>query len=60
MKYTKPLKTALWGIAGLVVALSFIKMPTFQYILGYPLYVLSLLMFVLACWQFYNENRKGR
>jgi FtsH-binding integral membrane protein len=58
MKYGKALKTALWGIAGLVVAFSFFKIPTFNYIFGYPLYALSLLMFVLACWQFYKENRK--
>jgi hypothetical protein len=58
MKYGKALKTALWGVAGLIVAFSFFKIPTFRYIFGYPLYVLSLLMFVLACWQFYRENRK--
>lgn len=60
MKYWRALKTALWGIAGLIISLSFLALdnPILQGIFGYGLFALSLLMFILAAFQFYKDNKK--
>jgi hypothetical protein len=55
--YLRALKSFLWGLVGLFVSLPIIASKEF-FLFGYPLFVLSLLMFALASWQFYNDNKK--
>ncbi|HLF53776.1 MAG TPA: hypothetical protein VI544_01215 [Candidatus Nanoarchaeia archaeon] len=57
MKYKKPIKTFLWGIAGFIVSLSIISKNEFS-IFGYPLFFLSFLMFVLGILQAFKEKSK--
>jgi len=56
-KYKTALKSFLWGAAGFFVSTAVIAKNKSS-IFGYPLYVLSLLMFILAIWQFYKDNFK--
>jgi len=55
-EYKRALKTCLWGITGLVISISILAKDKTS-LFGYPLYILSLLMFVLAIWQFYKDNK---
>jgi hypothetical protein len=55
--YLRALKSFLWGIAGLIISLPIIASKGF-FLFGYPLFVLSLLMFALSSWQFYKDNKR--
>jgi len=54
--YKRALKSCLWGVAGFIISITVLAKSKSS-IFGYPLYVLSLLMFVLAIWQFYKDNK---
>jgi hypothetical protein len=53
----RAIKSALWGLAGMIISLPIIANKSFP-LFGYPLFVLSILMFALASWQFYQDNRR--
>jgi len=55
--YKRAIKSALWGAAGLFISITILAKSKSS-IFGYPLYVLSLLMFILAFWQFYKDNNQ--
>jgi len=57
--YKRALKSFLWGAAGFFVSTAVVAKDKSS-MFGYPLYVLSLLMFILAIWQFYKDNKKKR
>ena len=59
LNYSRALKSFLWGLAGLIISLPIIASNGF-FLFGYPLFVLSLLMFLLSAWQFYKDNRRGQ
>jgi hypothetical protein len=58
-KYSEPIKSALWGIAGLIVSLTIISTGRIS-VVGYPLFLVSILMFVLAGWQLVKAQRKQK
>ena len=59
MKYKKALKSSLWGIAGFIVSISIINKDKSS-LFGYPLFVLSFLMFILSMWQLFETNQKHK
>lgn len=55
--YQRAMKSFLWGLAGFIISLPIIASNGF-FLFGYPLFILSLLMFVLSAFQFYQDNKK--
>jgi hypothetical protein len=58
MIWRRAIKSSLWGLAGLIISLPMIAKKGF-FLFGYPLFILSLLMFLLASWQFYRDNKRN-
>ncbi len=55
-KHKQSVKSAGWGIAGLIISISIIQTRRIS-LFGYPLLILSALMFLLAAKQFIEENQ---
>ncbi len=54
-KHNQSIKSLGWGIAGLIVSISLIQTRRFS-LFGYPLLILSILMFLLTVKQFLKGN----
>jgi len=57
MKYKASTKSFLLGIAGFIISIPTIAAKGF-FLFGYPLFVLSILMFVLGIWQLIIDNKR--
>jgi hypothetical protein len=55
VRHRTSLRSAWWGILGLIVSISIIKTRRIS-LFGYPLLILGVLMFLLAIKQFLNEK----
>jgi len=54
-KHKQSIKSAGWGIAGLIISISIIQTRRIS-LFGYPLLIVSILMFLVAAKQFLREN----
>lgn len=60
LRYKQTIKTVVWGIVGLTISLSIIKVNQYS-LFAWPLFILSALMFALAArYYLIEKNQKNK